>query len=153
VGINLWYDRPIFEGEMTAAIASEQAFWIFDRTRIQGLPGPEHHIAVSISAADAVMSRPRTELASAVARSIAEALPAARTAELLRSHIEKVRAATFVPAPASGASRLPSKTPWPNVFLAGAWTDTGWPETMEGAIRSGHRAAKLAQDLLQKALN
>jgi squalene-associated FAD-dependent desaturase len=153
VGINLWFDRPIFEDEVLAAIAGGQALWLFDRTRILGLPGPAHHIAVSISAAEAIIDVPRGQLASYAAERIREALPEARAAKLLRSHVEKVRGATFVPGPGSRASRLASKTAWPNVFLAGAWTDTGWPETMEGAIRCGHAAARLAQDFVQEALH
>jgi len=153
VGLNLWYDRPIFEGEVVATIVDGEPLWVFDRSRILGLPGPEHHIAVSISAADAVIEVPRRDLARLVAAKLARVLPAAREAKLLRSTVEKVRSATFVPAPGSAAARLEARTPRPNLFLAGAWTATGWPETMEGAIRSGHTAARLAQDFLEKTLD
>ncbi len=151
VGVNLWYDRPIFEGDVIAAIVDAETFWAFDRTRISGKSGPEHHVAVSISAADALMDVPRNELAGQVAAKLAKALPAASEATLLRASVEKVRAATFVPAP--GADRPKAATERPNVFLAGSWTDTGWPDTMEGAIRSGHTAALLAYDFLQKPLH
>ena len=153
VGLNLWYDRPILAGEVVAAIVDGEAHWLFDRTRILGLPGPAHHIAVSISAAEAVIDTPRSELAAEVAAKLARALPAAAQATLLRSSVEKVRAATFVPGPGSAGARLGARTPLPNLFLAGAWTDTGWPDTMESAVRSGHAAARLAQDFLQKALD
>lgn len=153
VGMNLWYDRPIFDGELLAAIVDGEAFWLFDRTRILGLPGPEHHVAVSISAADAVIETPRSELAAQVAAKLAKALPAVAHATLVRSSVEKVRSATFVPAEGSRQSRLGPRTPLPGVFLAGAWTDTGWPDTMEGAVRSGHAAARLAQDFLQETLD
>ncbi len=153
VGINLWYDRPVFDGEVLAVNVHGQALWLFDRTRILGKSGSEHHVAVSISAAERVMDVPRSELAGQIAADLARALPAARRAQLLRSHVEKVRQATFVPSPDSAACRLGPRTPWPNVFLAGAWTATGWPDTMEGAIRSGHTAASLAQNLVQKALD
>ncbi|HEX6511751.1 MAG TPA: FAD-dependent oxidoreductase, partial [Chloroflexota bacterium] len=92
VGINLWYDRPIFDGEVLAAIVDSQAYWLFDRSRILGKPGPEHHIAVSISAAEAVIEAPRSELAGQVAAKLAKTLPAASRATLLRSTVEKVRA-------------------------------------------------------------
>jgi uncharacterized protein with NAD-binding domain and iron-sulfur cluster len=151
VGVNLWYDRPIFEGEVLAAILDADTFWLFDRTRILKKPGPEHHIAVSISAAEALMPVPRQELAGQVAAKLAKVLPAAREARLLRDSVEKVRAATFVPAP--GLERPKATTERPDVFLAGSWTDTGWPDTMEGAIRSGHIAARLAQDFLEKPLH
>ncbi|HEX6513538.1 MAG TPA: FAD-dependent oxidoreductase, partial [Chloroflexota bacterium] len=58
---------------------------------------------------------------------------------------------TFGPAPGATAHRLRAATPRPDLFLAGAWTNTGWPDTMEGAVRSGHTAARLALDFLQKA--
>jgi hydroxysqualene dehydroxylase len=153
VGINLWYDQPIFDGEMLATIVDGEAFWLFDRSRILGLPGPEHHIAVSISAADAVIERPRSEIAGEVAAKLSKALPAARQAKLLRSTVEKVRRATFVPGPGGDRARLGAETPWPNVSLAGSWTATGWPDTMESAVRSGHRAALLAQHFVQEALH
>ncbi|MFI5267513.1 MAG: FAD-dependent oxidoreductase, partial [Chloroflexota bacterium] len=153
VGINLWYDRPIFDGEVIAAIVDGEAHWLFDRTRILGLPGPEHHIAVSISAAEAVIDTARSELAAQVAAKLAKALPSAGRATLVRSSVEKVRSATFVPSPRSRSARLSNATPLMNVFLAGAWTDTGWPDTMESAVRSGHAAARLAQNFLQKALD
>jgi hydroxysqualene dehydroxylase len=151
VGINLWYDRPIFAGEVLAAIVDGEAHWLFDRTRILGLPGPAHHIAVSISAADGVIHTPRRELAGQVAAKLAKALPAAAHASLLRSSVEKVRSATFVPGPGSRRVRLGTATPRPNLFLAGSWLDTGWPDTMESAVRAGQAAARLAQDFLQKA--
>lgn len=151
VGVNLWYDRPIFDGEVVAAIVDGEAHWLFDRTRILGRPGSEHHVAVSISAAEATIDTPRAELAAQVAARLTKALPAAAKATLVRTSVEKVRAATFVPAPGSEGARLNNRTPLQNVFLAGSWTNTGWPDTMESAVRSGHAAARLAQDFLQKA--
>jgi uncharacterized protein with NAD-binding domain and iron-sulfur cluster len=147
VGVNLWYDGPVFDGEVLAVIVDGEAHWVFDRTRILGKPGPRHHLAVSISAAESVMDVPREEVAARVAAKLAKALPGARSAALLHSHVEKVRAATFVPGPGAAASRLPVRTSLPNVVLAGAWTATGWPDTMESAIRSGHAAAAAVAEL------
>ena len=152
VGVNLWYDRPLFDGEVLAAIVDGEAHWLFDRTRILGLAaGEAHHIAVSISAAEGAVATPRSELAGRVAAMLAKAVPAAREALLLRSSVEKVASATFVPGPDSARKRLGSRTPVPHLFLAGAWTDTRWPDTMESAVRSGHAAARLAQHFLQEA--
>jgi squalene-associated FAD-dependent desaturase len=142
VGVNLWYDRPIFDGEVLAVIVDGDAHWVFDRTRIVGEAATSHHIAVSISAADALIDVPRQEIAALVQAKLGRALPAAREATLLRSTVEKVRAATFVPSPGASASRLPARTALPNLVFAGAWTDTGWPDTMESAVRSGHAAAQ-----------
>ena len=72
---------------------------------------------------------------------MARLLPRAREATLERSLVVKEKRATFRAAPGAGKHRLPQATPLPNLFLAGEWTDTGWPSTMEGAVRSGVFAA------------
>ncbi len=141
VGVNLWYDRPVFDGEVLAAIVDGGTFWLFDRTRILGQDESRHHVAVSISAADDLMEVPREDLARLVAAKVERALPAAAAAQLLDAEVTKVRAATFVPASGSQACRLAARTPLTNLYLAGSWTDTGWPDTMESAVRSGHAAA------------
>ncbi|MGH2470630.1 MAG: FAD-dependent oxidoreductase, partial [Chloroflexota bacterium] len=82
--------------------------------------------------------------AKRVAGLLAQLLPGAAAAKLLRWRVQKVRQATFVPAPGSSALRLPQATPVPNLYLAGSWTATNWPDTMESAVRSGQAAAQLA---------
>ncbi|MBV8085491.1 MAG: FAD-dependent oxidoreductase, partial [Chloroflexi bacterium] len=110
VGVNLWYDRPLFEGEVLAVIVDVEAHWVFDRTRILGEATAGHHIAVSMSAAEAFMDVPREDIAARIHAKLARALPAARQATLLRSTVEKVRSATFVPSPGAAISRLPTRT-------------------------------------------
>jgi len=144
VGISLWYDQPLFDGELLAAIVRGQALWLFDRSRLLQQNTTEHHIAVSISAAEAWMEMPKAELAKRVAGLLATLLPAAAAAKLLRWRVQKVRQATFVPGPGSQALRLPQATPLPNLYLAGSWTASNWPDTMESAVRSGRAAARLA---------
>src|SRR5262249_15124373 len=85
VGLTVWYDGPIFEGQVLAAIVGGRPLWLFGRSRILRKGGPEHHVAVSISAAEAVMDEPRQELAGQVAAQLARALPAAREARLLHA--------------------------------------------------------------------
>jgi uncharacterized protein with NAD-binding domain and iron-sulfur cluster len=70
-----------------------------------------------------------------------EFFPAAREATLVKSAVVKEVHATYSPRPGIDAFRPPQATPWPRVFLAGDWTATGWPATMEGAVRSGYLAA------------
>jgi uncharacterized protein with NAD-binding domain and iron-sulfur cluster len=77
-----------------------------------------------------------------------EVMPAARSARLLDAVVTRERAATFRAVPGIGALRPSTRTKVPNLFLSGAWCDTGWPATMEGAIRSGHEAATQALALL-----
>lgn len=144
IGVNLWYDSPVFEGDVLATIVNGQGYWLFDRTRILGLAGPDHHIAVSISAADSHLDTSKDELAQEVAALLSRVLPGARQAKLQRSSVNKVPRATFVPGPGIQRDRLGETTPLANLFLAGAWTDTGWPDTMESAVRSGHKAAIVA---------
>jgi uncharacterized protein with NAD-binding domain and iron-sulfur cluster len=69
-------------------------------------------------------------------------LPATREAELVKATVVKEAAATFSPEPGSDRWRPPQQTPLPNLYLAGDWTRTGWPATMEGAVRSGYLAAE-----------
>jgi hypothetical protein len=99
-------------------------------------------ISVTVSAADALVERDRDALAETLWADVAKALeiPAA----LPKWQIVKERRATFAATPAQDARRPPAKSRWRNFFLAGDWTDTGLPATIEGAVRSGETAAAMA---------
>jgi zeta-carotene desaturase len=73
---------------------------------------------------------------------LAEFFPAVRGAALTKATVVKEVRATFSVQPRSDLFRPSARSPWPNLFLAGDWTATGWPATMEGAVRSGYRAAE-----------
>jgi uncharacterized protein with NAD-binding domain and iron-sulfur cluster len=73
-----------------------------------------------------------------------ELLPRAREAEVRSVHVSREHAATFAARPGTQALRPGARTKVPGLVLAGAWTDTGWPATLEGAVLSGHAAAKEA---------
>ena len=75
-----------------------------------------------------------------------EFFPKAREANLVKATVIKEVNATFSPTPGIDRYRPTQKTPWPHVFLAGDWTATGWPATMEGAVRSGYLAAQALTD-------
>jgi uncharacterized protein with NAD-binding domain and iron-sulfur cluster len=77
---------------------------------------------------------------------LAELLPAARDARMLRFDVTKEHAATFRATPGTAALRPSAATPLPRLALAGAWTATGWPATLEGAARSGRAAARAVMD-------
>ena len=79
-------------------------------------------------------------------REAQEFFPAARGANLVKSTVIKEINATYSPGPGVDQYRPPAATAWARVFLAGDWTATGWPATMEGAVRSGHAAARVALD-------
>jgi zeta-carotene desaturase len=112
-----------------------------------------------VSASKGLFDKTRSEIIDLAVRELAEFFPAVREAELTKATVVKEVHATFSPAPGSDAFRPPNATPCPKLFLAGDWTATGWPATMEGAVRSGYAAAEalsggkfLVADLPSKGL-
>jgi squalene-associated FAD-dependent desaturase len=99
-------------------------------------------ISVTISGADAIVDRDREDLAKTLWRDVAAAHGFGP--ELPPWQIVKERRATFAATPEQAKRRAKAETRWSNLFLAGDWTDTGLPATIEGAVRSGNRAAELA---------
>jgi squalene-associated FAD-dependent desaturase len=145
VNVHLLYDRPIMDEPFVAGVGSPVQF-VFDRTQQSGaLPG-QQMIAISLSAADSYLPWTRHELVEFFAVELAKLLPRAKDARVLTSMVTREVAATFRGAPGTAQHRPGPVTRLPGVFLAGAWTDTGWPATMEGAVRSGRRAAALASE-------
>ena len=140
LNVHVWYDRPVMDEPFTAVVDGP-AQWIFNRTAMGDL-GAEHHLAVSISGAREEVDVPRADLAAAIREEVELLYPRARAAELVASAVVKEPQATFAAAPGQGARRPGTATALPGVALAGAWTATGWPATMEGAVRSGIRAAR-----------
>jgi squalene-associated FAD-dependent desaturase len=141
VNVHVIYDRPVMDLPFVAAIDSPVQ-WVFDRTRISGLEKPGHqYLAISLSAADQYADTPVAELQEQFVPALAELFPAARDAEVTEFFVTRERRATFRQTPGSGALRPKAATARPGLVLAGAWTDTGWPDTMEGAVRSGLAAA------------
>lgn len=141
VNVHLRYDRPVLDVPFLAAVDSPVQ-WIFDRTPMSR-PASGQYLAVSLSAAQDVLHLPAAELSARIATALADLLPAAREARLLDRFVTREPAATISPAPGQAARRPPAATRCTGLVLAGAWTDTGWPATMEGAVRSGRTAADL----------
>ena len=104
-------------------------------------PG-EHYLQVVVSAARPLKGLGRDEIQRRVAEELARVFPSAARATLLRAKVVTEHAATFSAVPGVDRFRPPQATPVPNLALAGDWTDTGWPATMEGAVRSGYLAAE-----------
>ena len=142
VNVHVVYDRPVMAVPFAAAVRSPVQ-WVFDRTAAAGL-GSGQYLAVSISAADREVDEPAAELRRRYVSALEALFPAARRARVLDGFVTRERRATFRATPGSGSLRPGPVTRWPHLFLAGAWTDTGWPATMEGAVRSGRMAAGLA---------
>jgi squalene-associated FAD-dependent desaturase len=141
VNVHVIYDRPVMDLPFVAAIDSPVQ-WVFDRTRISGMDNPGHqYLAISLSAADQYADVPAARLREQFVAALAELFPAARDARVAEFFVTRERRATFRQAPGTGALRPKAATRRPGLVLAGAWTDTGWPDTMEGAVRSGLAAA------------
>ncbi len=142
VNIHLWYDRPVMEEDFCALVDSPLQ-WVFNQTRNHdtNAVADSHHVCVSVSAAWEYIEQPREQLAETFAREMAGVFPAAGQAKILQTRVVKQRNATFRCRPGVNRLRPGAVTPVPNLFLAGEWTATGWPSTMEGAVRSGYAAA------------
>jgi uncharacterized protein with NAD-binding domain and iron-sulfur cluster len=121
--------------------------WFFDRTGSSGLAAirPQgQYLAITVSAAESVIDQPSRDLRHRYVAELAQLLPAARGAEVLDAFVTRERRATFRQAVGTWALRPGAAAGPDGVWLAGAWTDTGWPDTMEGAVRSGITAAEAA---------
>lgn len=145
IDVHLVFDRVVSRWPVMAGHRSEVQ-WVFDRTSASGLaeqrPGAQY-LAVSLSAADHLLSRRPEELTTATVTALAELLPPVAGARLVTSMVTKERRATFRATPGTAAIRPAARTGRPGLALAGAWTSTGWPATMEGAVRSGRTAARV----------
>ena len=140
VNIHVVYDRPVLELPFAAGIDSPVQ-WVFDRTAGSGLSDGQY-LVVTLSAADAELGVPGEELRERYLAALAELLPAAADATVRTCFVTRDHAATFRAAPGQRALRPGPLTALPGLVLAGSWTDTGWPATMEGAVRSGHAASE-----------
>jgi uncharacterized protein with NAD-binding domain and iron-sulfur cluster len=161
VNVHVVYDRRVTTLALAAGVGSPVQY-VFDRTAASGLAdvqaypagasdpavpvtrGGAQCLAVSLSGADDYLGRQPADLIELVASGLAELFPAARRARVLDAVVTRERAATFKARPGTAGLRPGPVTGVRNLFLAGAWTDTGWPATMEGAVRSGNAAAALA---------
>jgi squalene-associated FAD-dependent desaturase len=146
VNVHVVYDRPVLDTPF-AAVLDSPVQWVFDRTGPSGVhrvhPAPAQYLAVSLSAADDVIGEPVATIRARMLPALAALWPAARDARVLEFFVTREPDATFRPAPGTAALRPPARTTMPGLTVAGAWTDTGWPATMEGAVRSGEAAADL----------
>lgn len=139
VNVHVVYDRQVTSLPFAAAVDSPVQ-WVFDKTRTSGLAAGQY-LAVSLSAADSYIDVPAASLREQFLPALEQLFPAAAGAQVTDFFVTRERRATFRQAPGVGALRPGTATSVPGLVLAGAWTDTGWPDTMEGAVRSGQQAA------------
>jgi squalene-associated FAD-dependent desaturase len=140
VSVHLLFDRPIMRFELAALLGSP-AHWVFDRGALTGHePEQGQYLTVVSSGAPELLELRGRSLVDTMAAELTSRLGAA---ELLWSRVSREPAATFAGRPGTAALRPGLETDRPSVVRAGAWTDTGWPATMESAVRSGRAAASL----------
>jgi squalene-associated FAD-dependent desaturase len=138
VSVHLLFDRRLLQYDLAAMLGS-RAHWVFDRGRLAGRePERGQYLTVVSSGAPELLEVRGKELVELIAGEVTSRLG---QAELLWSRVSREPAATFAARPGTAKLRPGFATSRPNVARAGAWTDTGWPATMESAVRSGHEAA------------
>ncbi len=147
-GIHLWFDRQISDLDH-AVLLDRTIQWMFHKSRLQpmrtqnqnGADGGSY-IELVVSSSKTLIDKSRSEIVDLALAEVREFFPAAREANLTKSTVIKEVNATYSPQPGVDAFRPGPVTNWQRVFLAGDWTATGWPATMEGAVRSGYLAAE-----------
>jgi uncharacterized protein with NAD-binding domain and iron-sulfur cluster len=140
--VNLWFDRVVIPGgEPFVGLPGRTMQWVFDKRAVFGETAS--HLSLVSSGAEQVLQQPNEEIIATAHDELLEALPAVREARLVRAVVVREPRATFSLAPGQ-PSRPPAETAIRGLLLAGDWTDTGLPATIESAVRSGHRAAQLA---------
>ena len=145
-GIHLWFDRQITDLDH-AVLLDRTIQWMFHKSKLLagGATDKEQsgsYVELVVSSSKTLVEKSKSEITESALKELCEFFPGARDAKLLKSTVIKEVNATFSPRPGVDAYRPKSETAWPRVFLAGDWTATGWPATMEGAVRSGYRAAE-----------
>jgi squalene-associated FAD-dependent desaturase len=145
-GVHFWFDREVMR-EPFVTLLDTTTQWIFNKTALYGSAngaGKEkgQYLQLVISASYDLLQKPRQEIIDWCLKEVQQALPAAREAKLLKARVIKEAAATFSPQPGVDRWRPTQQTRIARMFLAGDWTDTGWPATMEGAVRSGYLTAE-----------
>ncbi len=161
-GVHFWFDRPV-TSEPFVTLLDTNVQWVFNKTALYhpgelsfrgpDLPAREgrpeesavssgQYLQLVISASYDLLKKSREEIIELCLKEIHQALPAAREAQLVKATVIKEASATFSPEPGVDRFRPSQTTNTPGLFLAGDWTATGWPATMEGAVRSGYLAAE-----------
>ena len=145
-GVHFWFDREVM-CEPFVTLLDTTTQWIFNKTALYGGGNGSgkknsQYLQLVISASYELLQKPRQEIIDICLKEVRQALPKAREANLLKATVIKEASATFSPQPGVDRWRPKQETSLKGMFLAGDWTDTGWPATMEGAVRSGYLAAE-----------
>ena len=143
-GIHLWFDREITP--LPHAVLLDRTIqWMFQKSKFQEegyREGPGSYMELVVSASKTLVQKSREEILDLAQRELAEFFPAVKEARVVKAAVIKEIYATYSVLPGLDQYRPEARTPWPRLFLAGDWTATDWPATMEGAVRSGYLAAE-----------
>jgi zeta-carotene desaturase len=157
-GIHLWFDRQI--SELDHAVLLERTIqWMFHKSRLiqaRGNEGREtggSYVELVVSCSRSLVEKSKTDIVEMALREAREFFPLVAEAKLLKSTVIKEVHATYSPRPGIDRIRPKPQTEWPRVFLSGDWTATGWPATMEGAVRGGYLAAEALARFAGKKAN
>jgi len=149
-GVHFWFDREV-TNEPFITLLDTTTQWVFNKTALSGPASNSEngknkttgqYLQLVISASYDLLQKSRQEIIDLCLKEIRQALPAAREANLVKATVIKEATATFSPEPGVDRWRPKQETSIRKLFLAGDWTATGWPATMEGAVRSGYLAAE-----------
>jgi squalene-associated FAD-dependent desaturase len=147
VSINLWLDREVFDGEF-AAVLNSNIQWVFNRSKLCKSAASHEtktqHLSLVISGAEDFIELDKQSIVQLALNDLTRVFPGANDAVVIHSLVIKERRATFSPKPGMEPIRPDTKTKLDNLFLAGDWTNTGYPATIEGAVLSGRKAAEAA---------
>lgn len=137
--VHLWFDREITD--LThAALLDTTIQWLYTKSKIQ--QGTGNYVELVISASKSLVSMQRQQIIDLAMRELAGFFPKVKRAKLLKAAVTKEVRATYSIRPGLDRIRPTSQSPWPGIYLAGDWTATGWPSTMESGVRSGYLAAE-----------
>jgi zeta-carotene desaturase len=140
-GIHLWFDRQI-TGLEHAVLLDRTIQWMFHKSKLLNLTREGSYVELVVSASRSLVEMGRQEIIDLAVRELAEFFPIVKEAKLEKATVIKEVHATYSPGPGVDEYRPPARSPWPRITLAGDWTQTNWPATMEGAVRSGYIAAE-----------
>jgi len=147
-GIHFWFDKPITDLDH-ASIPYRTIQWMFNKTKNYGISNPSdngtQYLGFVVSASKHIMDKTRDEIIQLALEEVHEVFPKSREAKLIKSIVIKEPKATFSVSPGCDQYRPQQRTSISNLWLAGDWTKTEWPATMESAVISGYLCA---QDIL-----
>jgi squalene-associated FAD-dependent desaturase len=151
-GVHFWFDRQITD--LPHAVLLDRTIqWMFHKSLLlarDSRTSGGSYIELVISSSKSLLNKSRPEIIDLALNEVREFFPAGREAQLMKATVIKEVNATFSPQPGIDQFRPPQQTSWPRVLLAGDWTATGWPATMEGAVRSGYLAAEVITSAVEK---